>query len=85
MAVSSRIWKGSSVSRTCNGSTWAAIGSRTSRRWPASRALRYLDLSNNRIKDLSPLAGLTQLTELLLDGNQIDDVAPLGPLSDLRG
>ena len=38
---------------------------------------------NNTIWDLSPLAGLTQLTYLSLDGNNISDVSPLTALTQL--
>ena len=38
---------------------------------------------NNRISDLAPLAGLTNLTELFLDGNQISDLDPLAALTNL--
>jgi Leucine-rich repeat (LRR) protein len=43
-----------------------------------------LDLEVNQISDLSPLAGLINLTELLLWGNQISDLAPLRELTNLR-
>ena len=45
--------------------------------------LEQLDLSLNRISDLTPLVGLSQLTRLDLDSNQISDLAPLVGLSQL--
>ena len=39
--------------------------------------LHSLDLSQNRISDLTPLAYLTQLQELSLDSNEISDITPL--------
>ena len=38
---------------------------------------------NNTISDLSPLAGLTHLTYLSLDGNNISEVSPLAGLTQL--
>ncbi len=35
--------------------------------------LTYLDISNNQIQDLSPLAGLTNLSQVFLDGNPLSD------------
>jgi Leucine-rich repeat (LRR) protein len=43
----------------------------------------YLDLSGNQITDLSPLIGLTGLTELNLGANQITDLSPLSRLTGL--
>ena len=42
-----------------------------------------LDLHDNNIEDLSPLAGLTNLQEIRLDHNQISDVSPLATLTEL--
>ena len=39
--------------------------------------LHSLNLSHNRISDLTPLAYLTQLQVLSLDSNEISDIAPL--------
>ena len=40
-------------------------------------------LHENQITDISPLAGLKNLTVLWLDENQITDVSPLAGLSKL--
>ena len=45
--------------------------------------LTELDLSDNRISDMKPLARLTNLTDLSLMGNQISDVKPLAGLTKL--
>ena len=37
----------------------------------------YIDLSNNKIKDISPLLNLEEIYELELDDNDINDVSPL--------
>jgi len=46
-----------------------------------------LDLSGNRITDVSPLGSLTNLTVLSIlgspDGNQITDISALGSLTNL--
>ena len=42
-----------------------------------------LDLSDNKISDIKPLASLTKLTFLNLDKNQIIDVKPLASLTNL--
>ncbi|MBN1506553.1 MAG: leucine-rich repeat domain-containing protein [Sedimentisphaerales bacterium] len=42
-----------------------------------------LNFEDNRITDISPLAGLTKLTTLNLKGNQISDIASLSDLTDL--
>ena len=42
--------------------------------------LAYLYMVDGQIQDLSPLAGLTGLQELILSNNQISDVAPLAGL-----
>ena len=39
--------------------------------------------NSNLVSDLSPLAGLTNLTELLLDDNNITDISPLSGLTNL--
>ena len=40
-------------------------------------------INSNTISDLSPLAGLTVLTRLHLDGNNITDISPLAGLTNL--
>ena len=42
-----------------------------------------LYLGNNNIKDISPLAGLTNLTELNFSGNDLTDISPLAGLTKL--
>eukprot|EP01044_Picomonas_judraskeda_P005280 COSAG03_NODE_494_length_7432_cov_9.546707_2_plen_306_part_00 len=55
--------------------------------WKAStpnwEAATELDLGDNQITDVAPLASLTALTELDLGNNQITDVAPLASLTAL--
>jgi Leucine-rich repeat (LRR) protein len=46
--------------------------------------LESLDLSQNAVSDISPLAGLTKLTVLSLAGNPVTDVAPLAKLTNLK-
>lgn len=46
--------------------------------------LRSLRLDNNRIIDISPLAGLSRLETLTLRGNQIGDLTPLAQLTLLQ-
>ena len=41
-------------------------GARTSRRWPGCTALRELDLTGTRVRDLAPLAELSELRLLVL-------------------
>ena len=43
--------------------------------------LRWLDLWNNNISDISPLSSLTKLRELFLYGNNISDISPLASLN----
>lgn len=43
-----------------------------------------LDLTKNRISDITPLAGLKDLQVLLLGYNEIEDITPLAQLKDLR-
>ena len=45
--------------------------------------LRYIDLSNNNLKDISPLNGLTHILTLKLDYNQLTS-AKLDPLPYLQ-
>ena len=45
--------------------------------------LERLELHDNQISDLSPLADLTSLTELRLGDNQISNVSPLASLTSL--
>jgi hypothetical protein len=46
--------------------------------------LRSLCLDDNRLTDVSPLAGLTKLETLTLRGNQISDLSPLAGLTLLQ-
>jgi len=46
--------------------------------------LESLDLSQNAVSDISPLAGLTKLTALSLADNPVTDVAPLAKLTNLK-
>lgn len=46
--------------------------------------LESLDLSENRISDLSPLSGLDKLTYLEVDRNNIRDLTPLADLTGLE-
>ena len=46
--------------------------------------LRRLDLSGNRLTDISPLAGLGGLASLDLSGNALANIAPLASLTGLR-
>ena len=41
-------------------------------------------MENQKISDVTPLSGLTQLTSLSLAGNNIKDVSPLGKLVNLK-
>jgi len=45
--------------------------------------LEFLKLSNNKIKDLEPLSGLTALGSLIIDDNYVGDISPLYPVSSL--
>ena len=47
------------------------------------QGLERLDLGNNRIQDIAPLAGLTGLTSLDLASNQIADMTPTLELTRL--
>jgi len=49
----------------------------------AALRLEYLDLRNNRIAGVAPLAGLDTLTVLALSDNRIRDISPLGGLTQL--
>ena len=53
---------------------------------PLSRLtrLKYLVLSNNQVRDISPLVGLTNLETLYLENNQIRDISPLAGLANLE-
>ena len=46
-------------------------------------SLEYLVLWGNRIEDISPLAGLTNLTSLQISQNNITDMSPLAGLTNL--
>jgi len=46
--------------------------------------LEYLDLSNQAITDLAPLAGLNHLTVLALGNNAFVDITPLAELTSLK-
>jgi internalin A len=39
--------------------------------------LNYLYMENNQVTDLSPLAGLSKLTNVLMSGNPATDYSPL--------
>jgi Leucine Rich repeats (2 copies) len=45
--------------------------------------LARLNLGNNQINDLTPIASLTNLTVVLLDFNSIDDLTPIAGLTNL--
>lgn len=47
-------------------------------------ALRELDLADNRVTDVTPLAGLTGLVFLDLSANAVVDIAPLAALAGLE-
>ena len=44
-----------------------------------------VDLSDNRISDLTPLSGLKNLADLRLDTNNISNITPLSGLTGLKG
>lgn len=46
--------------------------------------LVYLDLTNNRVTDLSFLSGLTNLRVLMLGNNKVADLAPVASLTNLE-
>jgi hypothetical protein len=46
--------------------------------------LESLDLSQNRISDISALSGLSKLATLVLNNNTITDISPLSGLTNLR-
>ncbi|MFA6110195.1 MAG: leucine-rich repeat domain-containing protein [Candidatus Latescibacterota bacterium] len=46
--------------------------------------LTVLDLADNQIRDISPLAGLIHLTYLDLENNRIQNIAPLAGLTQLE-
>ena len=48
------------------------------------KSLILLNLSDNQISDVKPLAGLTNLDEIRLSENQISDVKPLAGLTNLK-
>lgn len=50
----------------------------------ALSSLQTLRLDNNRLTDISPLAGLGNLETLTLRGNQISDLSPLAKLTRLQ-
>ncbi|MBY0757210.1 leucine-rich repeat domain-containing protein [Clostridium sardiniense] len=45
--------------------------------------LEVLDYRRNKVSDISPLSGLTKLTNLNLQGNQISNISPLSGLTKL--
>jgi len=47
-------------------------------------SLVHLNLSENRLRDVSPLSGLTSLEELSLHNNELTDVSPLAGLTLLK-
>jgi hypothetical protein len=50
----------------------------------ACTALALLDLENNRVRDLAPLAGRPRLQSLNLAGNLVTDLAPLAQVPALQ-
>ena len=50
----------------------------------AAVSLEYLDLSQNTIRDLSPIAQMTGLQELYLQHNAVNDLTVVGSLKSLR-
>lgn len=48
------------------------------------KQLRRLDLSDSKIRDISPLTGLTNLVRLDLSNNLIEDVSPISLMDNLR-
>ncbi|MEO2075121.1 MAG: leucine-rich repeat domain-containing protein [Bacillus sp. (in: firmicutes)] len=46
--------------------------------------LQFLALDHNNITDVTPLQGLTQLTDLYLNDNQLETVAPLAGLTNVE-
>ena len=46
--------------------------------------ITYLDLSGNQIKDISPIANLTNLEDLYLSYNQIEDISSIANLSNIK-
>ena len=46
-------------------------------------SLTRLELKNNQISDIKPLASLTKLTTLVLKENHISDIKPLASLTNL--
>ena len=48
-------------------------------------SLEWLDISHNRLTDVSALMELTNLKRLYLDGNKLTDVSPLIKLTQLEG
>jgi len=46
--------------------------------------LNGLTLNGNKIRDISPLAGMTRLTYLFLSNNQISTITSLAHLKDLK-
>ena len=43
-----------------------------------------LRLENNQISDITPLAGLTKLFRLWINGNKVSDITPLSSLTELK-
>ena len=50
---------------------------------PPAGARVFLSLGDDRIRDLTPLAGMTSLQWLFLGDNQISDISPLSGLTSL--
>ena len=50
----------------------------------ATNLTLILNLRDNNISDISPLANLTNLEVLLLEGNKISDISPLSGLTNLK-
>lgn len=63
--------------------TLSGCGLSTASGLEAAKNLSYLDLSQNTIRDLSPLTQLTGLQELYLQHNAVDDLTALGAMAAL--
>ena len=68
--------------------SWAEESNATSDLTGLERAINLtvleLDLGNNEVSDLSPLAGLTKLIGLMLHDNRINDISSLAGLTNLQ-
>ena len=68
---------------TLSAPGWYATGITNLHNLDLCRNLQWLDLADNRVSDITPLATLTNLTYLSLDSNEITDIAPLAGLFNL--